>query len=331
VQPDGDRQAAFRSVRSRVTDARSQGRRQVATSSRQIPSRAIDERHGRSQDTKESSMQVTTSLRHAAAGLFHALAELGAVRMAPPRDRLAAAHRLAGALGTIARAHDIVVTHRGEVPRTRALIVANHVGYLDPLAVLPVCPAIPVAKREVEGWPIVGPIAHRLGVVFVERDDPPAGARVLRRIHDLLVAGVSVLNFPEGTTTAGDHVEPFWRGGFGIARRLGVPVIPVAIRYADPALAWYGGATFFPHYVRTLARPRIEIALEFGAALEPRTGESPEAMAARCRNTIARMLERSSHAGIRTDLSPSRPDPVVPAAVDDQRRQRRRRRPRRAA
>lgn len=232
--------------------------------------------------------QAVTSLRHGAAGLFHALAELGSARMAPPRDRLAAAHRLAGALGTIARAHDISVTRRGEVPRTRALIVANHVSYLDPLAVLPICPAAPLATNDVEGWPVVGSIAQRLGVVFVQRDDPHDRIRALRRIHDLLVDGISVLNFPEGTTTAGDRVLPFWRGSFGIAQRLGVPVVPVAIRYADPAMAWRG--KLLPHYTRMLGHRQIEIGLEFGAAIEPRTGESPEAMAARCRNSIVRML-----------------------------------------
>jgi 1-acyl-sn-glycerol-3-phosphate acyltransferase len=277
------------------------------------------------------AMNAANTLRHGTAGLFHALAELGSARMTPPRDRLSAAHRLAGALGTIARAHDIVVTRRGEVPRTRALIVANHVSYLDPLAVLPVCPAVPLAKSDVEGWPIIGPIAHRLGVLFVKRDTPGGRIRALRRIHDLLESGISVLNFPEGTTTAGDRIAPFWRGTFGIAQRLGVPVVPVAIRYADPSVAWYGGATFLPHYARLLAMKRVEIDLELAPAMEPRTGEAPEAMAARCRHTIARILERTSHAGIRTDVSPSRPDPVLPSPPGGGDRQRGRRRAGRAA
>src|SRR5262245_46216809 len=96
--------------------------------------------------------------RHAGRGLFNALAELGAARMAPPRDLREASHRLAGALGTIARSHEIVVTTHGEIPRGRALLVANHVSYLDPLAILPLCPAAPLAKSEVEAWPIVGSI-----------------------------------------------------------------------------------------------------------------------------------------------------------------------------
>lgn len=230
---------------------------------------------------------------HAGRGLFHALAELGIARVDPPRGAHDAAHRLAGALGAIARAHEITVSVRGEPPRGCALIVANHISYLDPLAILPLCPAAPLAKSEVEGWPIVGPIGAALGVVFVRRADPHGRARALRRIGALLGAGVSVLNFPEGTTTRGDGVRPFLRGGFGIAQRLGVPIAPVAIRYRDPALAWCDGATFFPHYARTAARPRIEVTLTFCPPMHARTGEAPAAYATRARSAIAHALERS--------------------------------------
>jgi 1-acyl-sn-glycerol-3-phosphate acyltransferase len=272
-------------------------------------------------------------VKHAGRGLFAALAELGALRMSPPRDPRAAAHRLAGAVGAVAREHDLVVTVRGEVPRGRALIVANHVGYLDPIAILPVCPAIPVAKGEVLGWPVVGPLMQSVGAIFVRRRDPAARARALRRIHDLLVAGAPVLNFPEGTTTPGDRVLPFFRGSFGIAQRLDVPVIPVAIRYDDPALAWYGGASFVPHYLRVAQLPRIAVTLQFGAAMWPRAGEPAEVMAARARAMILRMLDHAKepHAGSSTDLSPTRPDPVLPATLDDGNRERGRRGRRRAA
>jgi len=246
-------------------------------------------------------------------GLFHALAELGGARTAPPRDARDAAHRLAAALGAIARAHDIGVTVCGDVPRGCALVVANHVSYLDPLAILPVCPAAPLAKAQVRAWPIVGAIGAALGVTFVARDDAMARARALRRVRALLAAGVSVLNFPEGTTTHGDRVRPFHRGCFGIAQRLGVPVVPVAIRYRDPALAWCDDAAFLPHYVKMAARSRVDVELQFGAALPPRTGELAEVMAARARNAITRMLRGHDATG-RARISPSRSDAVLPAA-----------------
>ncbi len=229
--------------------------------------------------------------RHIGRGLFNALAELGAIRMAPPRDGEAAAHRLAGALGTIARAHDLAIELRGAVPRTTALIVANHVSYLDPVAILPICPALPVARGELLGWPIVGPLGSALGTVFVRRKDPLARVRALRRIHDVLAAGTSVLNFPEGMSTTGERVGPLFRGTFGIAQRLGVPVVPVAIRYREPAMAWCNGANFLPHYLHVAGRARIDVALTFGAPMHARTGESPEAMAARVRGVLSHLLE----------------------------------------
>jgi 1-acyl-sn-glycerol-3-phosphate acyltransferase len=260
--------------------------------------------------------EVLHAGRHLGRGLFNALAELGVARLSPPRDPCEAAHRLARAIGAIARAHDLEVRVRGEVPRGRALIVANHVSYLDPIAILSVCPAIPVAKGDVASWPIVGAVASQLGVLFVQRDDPAERVATLRRIHDRLALGAAVLNFPEGTTTRGAGVMPFWRGTFGIAQRLGVPVIPVALRYRDPELAWCGQATFLPHYWRTLRRARVEVAITFGAPMHARTGEPPEAMAARARGVIHHMLDtmKEIDAGPSARVPSPRPDSVLPVA-----------------
>jgi len=250
--------------------------------------------------------------RHLGGGLFYALATLGSARMSPPRDSKTGAERLSDALEAIAVAHDIAPTVYGEVPRGPVLLVANHVSYLDPIAILPIVPAVPVAKGEVAQWPIVGAIGEQLGVMFVKRCDPQGRIRTLRRMSALLANGTSVLNFPEGTTTRGDAVGPFWRGSFGVAARLGVPVVPLAVKYADPALAWYGGASFLPHYLDTVGRRRIDVELRFGSPLYGRTGEPAEVMAARARNAVARLLERSLHAGPSLRLPETRTDALLP-------------------
>jgi 1-acyl-sn-glycerol-3-phosphate acyltransferase len=274
-------------------------------------------RPARTRATRATRSTAVALARHLGRGLFHALAELGSARRAPPRDARDACHRLAGALGALGRAHDLAVSVRGDVPRGNALVVANHVSYLDPIAILPVCPAVPIAKGEVAGWPIIGPIGAALGVLFVDRDDGCGRARALRRIHDLLAGGTPVLNFPEGTTTRGDEVLPFWRGSFGVAQRLGVPIVPLAIRYADPEIAWFGGQTFVPHYLRTAARARVEIELSFGAPLRVRAGEPAELVAARARRAICQLLQpqRFHDAGSRPELSPPRSDSVLPPPV----------------
>lgn len=252
--------------------------------------------------------------RHVGVGMFTALAELGVARMTPPRDPEDAAARLAAALGAVGDAHDLVVRVTGELPREPGLLVANHVSYLDPLAILSVVPAIPIAKREVADWPVIGGVARALGVTFVDRTQPWSRVRALMRVHATLAAKTSVLTFPEGTTTDGSHVLPFQRGCFGIAARLDRPVVPVAIRYDDPRTAWTDQAAFLPHYLAHARRPRCGVHVMFAPALYARTGEAPERFAARARAAIARLLERTTDARSRVRVPASRPDPVLPAA-----------------
>jgi 1-acyl-sn-glycerol-3-phosphate acyltransferase len=253
--------------------------------------------------------------RHVGGGMFAALAELGVARMTPPRDPEDAAARLSSALAAVADAHDLVVRVSGELPREPSLLVSNHVSYLDPLAILSVVPAIPIAKREVADWPVIGGVARAFGVTFVDRRSPWSRIRALRRVHAVLDAGTSVLTFPEGTTTDGTGVLPFHRGCFGIAARLDRPVVPIAIRYDDRRVAWTDQAAFLPHYFSQARRARCGVHVVVAPALYPRTGEAPERFAARARAVIARILERSPlDARARVRVPASRPDPVLPAA-----------------
>ena len=229
--------------------------------------------------------------RRAARGLFEAFAEIGGARLYPPQDARAAAHRLAAAAGAIARAHELAVTVHGDIPRAPALVVTHRVGDLASLALLPVCPAIPVAPAAVRQWPVVRSLARAFGVAFITRADPMARARALRRVHDLLAAGVSVIDY--ALPAPRDHTHPigaFRRGSFGIAARLGIPVVPVAIRYRDPTLAAATATSATRRYLQLAARPRLEIELHFGAPMWPRAGEPPEVMADRARHRIARAL-----------------------------------------
>jgi hypothetical protein len=72
-----------------------------------------------------------------------------------------------------------------------------------------------------------------------------------------------------------------------------VPVVPVAIAYADPAMAWCNAATFLPHYLKTASRQRVEVNLTFLPAMPARAGELPEDAAARARNAISRATLRT--------------------------------------
>jgi 1-acyl-sn-glycerol-3-phosphate acyltransferase len=54
-------------------------------------------------------------------------------------------------------------------PHRGALVVVNHVSWLDIVAVNAVRPMRSVAKREIRDWPVVGALAARAGTVFLDR------------------------------------------------------------------------------------------------------------------------------------------------------------------
>ena len=188
--------------------------------------------------------------------------------------------------------HGFDVRVEGVLPSGPAVLVANHVSYVDAPALASLVPCTVIAKGEVRRWPILGSSAAALGALFVERGDAWSGARALRSALRALQAGVSVVGFPEGTTSRGDDVLPFRRGLFGLARLAGVPVVPIAIHYATPELRWYGDAWFLPHYLRTAMRSSSLIQVRLGRAIAPTLFYSPEDLAHHVRSSVRSMLRR---------------------------------------
>ena len=145
--------------------------------------------------------------------------------------------------------HRVEVELRGGLPEQPSIVVANHLGYIDPMVLCALMPLSPIAKREISDWALVGAPLERLNVSFVRRGDAHSGARVLLRSLRALRAGVSVLNFPEGTTSRGGLL-PFHLGAFWLARHTGLPVVPVAMDFEDMGLCWVDREAFLPHYAK---------------------------------------------------------------------------------
>jgi 1-acyl-sn-glycerol-3-phosphate acyltransferase len=131
------------------------------------------------------------------------------------------------------RSLGIRLNHRGTVRAGAALVVANHVSWIDILVIAATAPVVPVAKCEVADWPVIGGLARRVGTVFVPRRPGRPLPDAVAQITAVLRRGHRVLIFPEGTTTCGGPPSTFHRAGFQAAVDAAVPVVPVAIGYAD--------------------------------------------------------------------------------------------------
>lgn len=202
------------------------------------------------------------------------------------RERAYALHYTAR---EVAKSQGIRIEAYGCSVPERCILVANHLSYVDPLAITRLFPALAVAKAEVAEWPVLGGVMSRLGVLFVQRDQPHSGARVMKTALRALRRGTRVLTFPEGTTSDGSKLLPFKLGAFALARLADVPVVPIAVRLPK-RVCWHGDAAFLPHYLRSIARPDVPVELEVGRALHPAPGLSDEDMAHIIRTDLSAML-----------------------------------------
>ena len=109
-----------------------------------------------------------------------------------------------------------------------AILMINHIAFIDPIAVLHVIPRrniIPMAKIEVYNYPLIGIFPRMYGVIPVRREE--VDRRAIQTALDVLRAGEIILVAPEA------HRAPQLQNGKeGVAylsSRSGVPIIPVAV------------------------------------------------------------------------------------------------------
>ena len=115
-----------------------------------------------------------------------------------------------------------------------ALVVANHLSWVEVVALNGVQPLRMLAKREVRDWPLIGPLAARTGALFVDRFGLGSLPATVADTAAALRGGAVIGVFPEGTTHCGQVAGPFRRAAFQAALDAGVPVRPVAFRLLEP-------------------------------------------------------------------------------------------------
>ena len=121
--------------------------------------------------------------------------------------------------------------YSGSQFRSGALLVSNHISWLDISVIGSSFPVVFLANSEIAGWPILGWLIKKAGTLFIERGR--GSQQALKELTDSLKGNRSVLIFPEGKTTDGSTVIRFQPRLFQSAINCGAVVQPVAIRYVD--------------------------------------------------------------------------------------------------
>lgn len=112
-----------------------------------------------------------------------------------------------------------------------AILMINHIAFVDPIVVLHLLPRniVPMAKVEVYNYPLIGIFPHLWGVIPVRREE--FDRRAIQGALEVLEAGEIILVAPEAHR--GPALQQAKEGIAYLATRSGAPVVPVAIEGTD--------------------------------------------------------------------------------------------------
>ncbi len=174
-------------------------------------------------------------------------------------------------LAVMGRAAGLRVRTTG-TPRRGALLLANHVSWLDVLALAGKSRAIFVAHSGLTAHGALKWLCDQNDTVFITRHERGSVTGQVEQVRASL-GERPVTIFPEGTTNDGTALRPFKSALLSAVEPLAhsVPIQPVALAYRDAAeIAWFGDEPGMANVNRILGRPgRVELTIHF---LEPLAG-----------------------------------------------------------
>ncbi len=175
------------------------------------------------------------------------------------------------------------------------LFVANHVSWLDIIALHGTRLMGFVAKQEINGWPVVGWMARRGQTIFHKRGSQDSLGGVLETMVRRLRTGRSVGAFPEGGTRNGTELGPFHARIFFAAVEAPAPVQPVAIQYgkdgaSQSRIAFQKGESFGSNLWRLIGEPACDVEVHYLEPIQPEAFNGRSGIADTARARIAAAL-----------------------------------------
>ena len=209
-----------------------------------------------------------------------------------PRRFLALAARSVGARVQVA----------GKPVSSDLFLIANHVSWVDILALGGATGAAFVSHDGVARWPVIGWLAAQNNTLFVSREKRGGLAGQIEALRAAMIGHQPVAIFPEGTTGDGRSLLPFKPTLLAVLLPppREVMIQPVHIDYgrAAPDIAWHGNESAGSNVKRLLERPgSLDVTLRFLEPFDP-TGCGD-------RKVIAAMAREHIVASIAMHLPPS--------------------------
>jgi 1-acyl-sn-glycerol-3-phosphate acyltransferase len=180
-----------------------------------------------------------------------------------------------------------------------ALMVANHISWLDISVIHAARHCRFVAKSDIRDWPLIGMLATGSSTLFIERNSRKDALRMVKDMADAMKEGDVVAVFPEGTTSDGRDLLPFHANLIQSAIQADAPVQPMSLKFIDadsgePSYApcYIGDDTLIGSMWRTLTASRIMAVVHFGE-VQTANGRDRRAWASNLRQDIIRLRDAS--------------------------------------
>jgi 1-acyl-sn-glycerol-3-phosphate acyltransferase len=175
------------------------------------------------------------------------------------------------------------------------LIAANHISWLDILALHTEVAMGFVGKAEIDDWPVFSFMARTGGTIFHRRGCHDSAADVMSAMVQRLQQGRRVAIFPEGGILPGAEVRVFHARMFRAAVDVECPVQPVMVRYLtkgrrDDDILFHKGESMLANFGRLLARPGAVADIHFLPAINSR-GKPRRALADATRAAVISSYE----------------------------------------
>ena len=122
-------------------------------------------------------------------------------------------------------------------PKATYMVVSNHQSQLDILIAFRLFFHFKwVSKAEVFKLPLIGWNMVLNEYIKIKRGDKESVDRLMQKCEETIASGSSVFFFPEGTRSRDGRMRPFKTGAFVIAKKMKVPILPIAINGSKDAL-----------------------------------------------------------------------------------------------
>jgi 1-acyl-sn-glycerol-3-phosphate acyltransferase len=206
-------------------------------------------------------------------------------------------------LGLAARAVGARVTVTGALPAGRSFLIANHVSWIDILALGGATGAAFVGHDGIARWPVIGWLARQNGTLFVSRERRGGLAAQIDGLRAVMDGHQPVALFPEGTTSDGATLLPFKPALLSVLLPPipGMAVQPIHIDYGASAadIAWVGDEPAAANAMRVLARKGpLSVTIHLLAPFDPASCADRKMLAATARARILASMAQQTPSAI---------------------------------